>query len=131
MGNRQDEGVVGMTRSTERPIEDVLDSLIGMMANDDGSIVDTGETGTMFWHEFLDHRLVHGGHQWRFKFANGYGASVIVNEYSYGGREGLYEVAILDKEGEIDYTTPIASDVIGHLTEDDVSDVLYEISSLP
>ena len=28
-------------------------------------------------------------------YSNGYGISVISNEFSYGGRDGLYEVAVL------------------------------------
>jgi hypothetical protein len=64
------------------------------------------------------------------EFANGYGASVVSNELSYGGKQGLYELAVL-KNDEICYDTPIADDVIGYLTMDDVEELLTEIESLP
>jgi hypothetical protein len=35
-------------------------------------------------------------------YENGYGVSVVCNEYSYGGREGLYELAIL--KGDKDHS---------------------------
>lgn len=65
----------------------------------------------------------------RVYFDNGYGASIVIGEYTYGGRNGLYEIAILDNEG-ITYDTPITSDVIGYLSEDEVSDYLKQIKNL-
>ena len=62
-------------------------------------------------------------------FENGYKASVIND--GYGSDEGLYEMAILDSSGTIDYTTPITDDVLGHLTEADVMKYLKQISELP
>ena len=67
------------------------------------------------------------GTQWRFKFDNGYGASV-VND-GYGKEEGLFELAVLNKHG-IDYSTPITSDVEGYLKKEDVHKLLIKISSL-
>jgi hypothetical protein len=64
------------------------------------------------------------------KFDNGYGASVIRTKGSYGGKDGLYELAVLDQEGEICYNTPITSDTLGHLTEDDVTEALNKIEAL-
>ena len=32
-----------------------------------------------------------------YKFPNGYGASVIKGPYSYGGPDGLWELAVLDQ----------------------------------
>jgi hypothetical protein len=67
----------------------------------------------------------------RVFFPNGYGASVVKSEYSYGGRNGLYELAvILEETGEITYNTPITDDVIGYLTEDGVTALLAEIELL-
>ena len=63
------------------------------------------------------------------RFENGYGASVICGEFSYGGKDGLYEVAIL-KGKNLCYDTPISDDVIGHCTPDDVERILHEIESL-
>ena len=65
----------------------------------------------------------------RTKFENGYEASVVKSEYSYGGRDGLYELAIF-KDGEICYDTPITDDVIGYLTEDDVTETFNKIQEL-
>ena len=64
------------------------------------------------------------------KFDNGYSASVVRTEHSYGGKAGLYELAVLDKKGNICYNTPITNDVLGHLTEDDVTETLNKIEAL-
>lgn len=63
-------------------------------------------------------------------FDNGYGISVVRHRYSYGGPSGLYEIAVLDKDGRITYSTPITQDVIGYLTSDDVSDIMVKIQEL-
>ena len=70
------------------------------------------------------------GKKARIQFDNGYGASVVSHNFSYGGKQGLYEIAILDNEGQICYDTPITNDVVGHLTEEDVTEVLIKIQSL-
>jgi hypothetical protein len=64
------------------------------------------------------------------KFNNGYGASVIRTKGSYGGKDGLYELAVLDQEGEICYNTSITSDTLGWLKEDDVTSALQRIEAL-
>jgi predicted transcriptional regulator len=71
-----------------------------------------------------------GGIFARVYFANNYGASIIKNQYSYGNEEGSYEVAVLDKNGSITYTTPITKDVIGNLTPQEVTEVLNKIQTL-
>lgn len=63
-------------------------------------------------------------------FANGYGASVIRGPYSYGGPDGLYELAVL-RDGRVCCTTPLTDDVLGYLTEDEVTDALAKIAALP
>lgn len=70
------------------------------------------------------------GTQARVEFDNGYGASVISGQGAYGGDEGLYELAVL-KSGSLCYDTPITSDVVGHLTPEDVTRLLGEIATLP
>ena len=62
-------------------------------------------------------------------FDNGYGASVIRTPFSYGGDRGKYELAIY-QEGSICYDTHITNDVIGYLTEDEVTDFLRQIQEL-
>jgi hypothetical protein len=66
-----------------------------------------------------------------YRFPNGYGASAVRHENSYGGREGLYELAVLDNNGEICYDTVITNDVIGWLTIEQVDEFLDQISKLP
>ena len=65
-----------------------------------------------------------------YQFENGYGASVVKHDSSYGGKQGLYEIAVLDSTGDLCYSTPITDDVIGHATEDKVLDTLHRIKSL-
>ena len=61
---------------------------------------------------------------------NGYAASVVKNRYSYGGHRGLYELAVLDSDGHLNYDTPVTSDVIGWLTPEGVEAHLQEIDAL-
>ena len=73
--------------------------------------------------------LIRYGTQWKFQFANGYGASVIDN--GYGREQGLYELAVLRQDGALDYDTPVTDDVLGYLTEQGVADALDKIAALP
>lgn len=70
------------------------------------------------------------GKRARVYFQNGYGASIVSNDHSYGGLKGLYELAIL-KNDKLCYDTPISSDVLGYLSEKDVEDYLQRIENLP
>lgn len=74
---------------------------------------------------------VKGTEQYIFSFSNGYGASVVRGPHTYGGNKGLWEVAVLDDDGRITYSTPITNDVIGYLADDEVSSVLDSIADLP
>jgi hypothetical protein len=65
----------------------------------------------------------------RTKFDNGYEVSVVKSEYTYGGKDGLYELAIF-KDDEICYDTPITDDVIGYLTTQEVTDLMEQIQKL-
>jgi len=69
-----------------------------------------------------------------FRFPNGFGASVVKHKNSYGGRQGLYELAVLEWSSEshrnITYRTPITNDVLGWLTEVDVLRNLVKIHDL-
>ena len=70
------------------------------------------------------------GKKSRMHFDNGYGVSVVSHSYSYGGRDGLYEVAVLYSNDELTYDTPVTNDVIGYLTEEDVTDVMKQVQEL-
>ena len=70
------------------------------------------------------------GKRTRIHFDNKFGASIVSHTFSYGGKEGLYELAVLF-EDEIHYDNPVAQgDVKGYLTEDEVSELLIQIQNL-
>jgi hypothetical protein len=80
--------------------------------------------------EFVEHPSHIGGVQARITFDNGYGASVVKTPYSYGGKDGLYELAVLDTDGHLTYDTPVTNDVIGYLRDIDVTEVMEKIQQL-
>lgn len=63
-------------------------------------------------------------------FDNGYGANIVSHEHSYGGKQGLYELAVLDDEGQLCYDTSVTNDVLGWLNEEDVDRILLQIQNL-
>jgi hypothetical protein len=70
------------------------------------------------------------GRKSRIHFDNGYGASVVSHTFSYGGKLGLYELAVL-KHDDIHYDNPVAGgDVRGFLSEDAVTELLIQIQKL-
>ena len=71
------------------------------------------------------------GIQARIYFENGFGASVVQSDFSYGGKDGLYELAVLDEKGQITYETPITNDVIGFLNEEEVDAICKDVAALP
>jgi len=74
---------------------------------------------------------INGGIQYHFKADNGYGASIVKHSFSYGHEDGLWELAVIGKDGGLCYTTPITSDVLGYLTEKEVNETLVKIAELP
>ena len=80
--------------------------------------------------EFKEHPNHLGGVQAVITFDNGYGASVVKTPHTYGGDRGLYELAVLGKDGHLTYATPITDDVIGYLRDIDVTDVMEKIQQL-
>ena len=81
------------------------------------------------------------GVQELYRFGNGYGASVVRHMHSYGGDDGLWELAVirwsesLVERGhylwDIVYDTPVTDDVIGRLTQFEVTMLLTMIEALP
>tara|TARA_Y100000389_G_scaffold191656_1_gene218191 strand:- start:377 stop:652 length:276 start_codon:yes stop_codon:yes gene_type:complete len=76
---------------------------------------------------FETNKPVHGGIQHVYKFKNGFGASVIKHKYSYGGKKGLWEVALL-KGDELFYNADFP-DVKGHLNDPQVDAELIHIAN--
>ena len=79
--------------------------------------------------EFRPHRAVDGT-QSVMMFDNGYGVSVIKTPFSYGGKMGLYELAVLDSGEDITYNTPVTNDVLGHLSEEEITKYMIEVQKL-
>lgn len=71
-----------------------------------------------------------GGETTRVFFDNGLGASIITGGESYTSRKKPYELAVLDKEGELRYDTPITDDVVTHQTEEEIDALLVRIEAL-
>ena len=64
------------------------------------------------------------------EFENGYGASIISHDGSYGGDHGLFEVAVLHDD-IIVYDTPVTKDTVGWLDFAGVAGILKDIEELP
>lgn len=81
-----------------------------------------------------DRIMAHNGnHQVLHWFENGYGASVIQGPYTYGGDEGLFEMAVVHFEGDeyaLVYDTPVTDDVLGYLTPSEVEHYLAKVERL-
>lgn len=82
-------------------------------------------------------RSINRGSQKVYRFSNGYGASVVCHIFSYGGASGLSELAVIKFNSdnaldfELDYSTPITGDVLGHLNDSEVNKALLAIAALP
>lgn len=85
--------------------------------------------------ELVSHRIEEANvfclerEHWEFEFFNGLGASVIRGATTYGGSEGLFELAVMEDE-RVCYDTPIADDVIGYLPVIGVISILDKIRDL-
>jgi len=78
-----------------------------------------------------------------YRFENGYGASVVrfkcsTGDYgSYTVDETEWELAVLRFEGkditdfDLEYSTPITDNVLGHLSDSEVDEILGQIERLP
>ena len=84
--------------------------------------------------KILEHKIFNGI-QKIYRFPNGYGASVIKNDYSYGNKLGLWEMALLrfNSEGKYQLTTlaPHFEDgLIGYLGDAEVLKLLNWIKNI-
>mgnify|MGYP003994229167 CR=1 FL=1 len=66
----------------------------------------------------------------KVEFPNGWGASIVKSDISYGGKSGLFEIAVLDNDGKINSQTDITDDVVGWCDDKDVDRILTAISKL-
>jgi len=81
----------------------------------------------------IAHSRAYGGDLYRFRFDNGLGASVMSHVLSYGGEQGLWEIAVIKFDGDgwdLYYDTPITDNVIGYLEKDEVGEILERINAL-
>lgn len=82
----------------------------------------------------FDSRPANGGVQYKAFFDNGYGVSIVKHDFSYGGNLGLWELAVLEgnkDNSRLCYETPITSDVLGYLENDEVNEIVDKIKALP
>ena len=63
------------------------------------------------------------------KYPNGYGASIVKNEASYGREKDLWELAVL-KGDRLCYDTSITKDVIGWLRDEQVAKICSDIARI-
>ena len=78
--------------------------------------------------EFTPHPVDSRGIMSRIMFDNGWGASVVRHDYSYGGKDGKYELAVLGSNGDLHYDNEVAGgDVQGYLDEEEVTYLLKAI----
>ena len=78
--------------------------------------------------DFKPHSI-DNGLQATMNFDNDYGVSVVKFNGSYGFNSDLWEVAIMYK-GSLTYNTDITDDVLGHQTEQNVTDVMKKVQAL-
>ena len=67
------------------------------------------------------------GIQIKYYFKNGYAASVVMHQYSYGGDEGLFELALMNHNDDLIYKEDF-EDVLGYLNFGEVETMLSMIS---
>ena len=75
----------------------------------------------------------YSGEKAKHFFANGYGISVLTGNLFYS--DGVhdhhgYELAILDKDGELVYGELTQGDVLGYLTKEEVVEVARQVAKL-
>jgi hypothetical protein len=84
-------------------------------------------------HAPIKERELNGGIQKIYRFANGFGASVVQHQYSYGGDRGQWELGVIKFDGDdwdLTYDTDVTGDVIGYLEWSEVESYLDQIAAL-
>jgi len=123
----------GLARHLSESAAVMVDSVLGSTGNEGLEVL-----RFLFLSEFFEVVLTgpRENFKWLARFPNGYGASVIRNTNSYGGDSGLFELAVMSPglspgSSEVDYTTPITSDVRGFLSPGEAAALVWLISKLP
>lgn len=76
------------------------------------------------------HPLHEGGIQRTYQFKH-YKLSAVKTDFSYGGKDGLWEIAVLDKDNEFvtrDIWHDLDDDVIGHVTDGQLKQYLEDVN---
>lgn len=81
----------------------------------------------------IKERPINDGIQKIYRFKNNFGASVVRHSFSYGKEKGLWELAVLEFDGDefsLTYKTSVTDDVLGWLTDEEVAELLDKIEKL-
>jgi hypothetical protein len=76
-----------------------------------------------------DRRLT-GMKRARVYFKNGFRLSIIQGKYSYGGNDGLFEIAAFDKSGKMNGNLVGTDDVLGYLSLKEVNEYIDKLANL-
>lgn len=75
-----------------------------------------------------------GGYAYRVPLGRGYAMSILSTQYSYGGQEGLYEIALVGPDGELvnirGQVQGFDDEVLGWLREEQVRDYIRVFGDL-
>jgi len=80
---------------------------------------------------FQPHKAGLGGKHAVHKFDNGYGISVVIGRIFYSNGVDTYEVAGIKPDGDLIGLPDWGDDVQGHLTEEEVSEVMAKFEAMP
>ena len=76
---------------------------------------------------FESHSIGRGQHA-VLEFDNGYGVSVLLGDMFYSNGVDTYELGVL-ANGYLCYETPITDDVLGRVTEEEITKIMKELQS--
>jgi hypothetical protein len=79
---------------------------------------------------FNPHSFDPNGVQAVMMFDNNRGVSVVEFDGSYSYKQDQWELAVLDNMENVDYETSITDDVIGWLTDEEVSNIMIQVQNL-
>lgn len=83
----------------------------------------------VIWSEDQTVEKKSGGYAYRVPLGRGYAMSILSTQYSYGGQEGLYEIALVGPDGELANVRGQVEgfdddEVLGWLTEEQVREYI-------